>query len=286
MITLVRILSWILGVLPMRVAMAIGAGAGRCAGAVMRKRTRLAEQALCSSFPDKTPEDIRAILRDMYRHFGYMAVECLRSISKQRVEFEHLVEWEGLDHAPRDGSGYQPCLVLTGHIGNWELLGLAAARLGVKVNAVVRSFKDRRFEQFWNESREHVFGLSLLTSHNSFRACLKALKRGEIVTILLDQHALAREGVVVEFFGRPASTHTGLAVLSAHTRLPVLPAFMQRRSTDRHTVHILPPIPPPPDTRPESIQRATQAYTRVIEDFIRAHPAQWIWPHRRWKVKE
>lgn len=286
MITLVRMVAWFLGVLPLWLAMGIGSGAGRLAGAVMRKRTRLAGEALRLSFPEASPEAIRGILRDMYRHFGFVAVECLRSISKQQVEFEHQVEWEGLENVPRDENGYRPCLVLTGHIGNWELLGLAAGRLGVTINAVVRSFKDREFEQFWNESREKVFGLSLLTAANSFRACLKALRRGEMVTVLLDQHAIPREGLVVDFFGRPASTHPGLALLAAHTQLPVVPAFMERRAPGRHTAHVLPAVPPPPDSSFESIREATQQYTRIIEDFVREHPAQWIWPHGRWKVKE
>lgn len=286
MIVLVRMVAWFLGVLPLKVAMGIGGGAGRFAGALMRKRTHRAGEALQLSFPEKAPEEIRRILRDMYEHFGFMAVECLRSVSKQEVEFERMVQWEGLEHVPRDDTGYLPCLVLTGHIGNWELLGLAAGRLGVKINAVVRPFKDPRFEQFWNESREKVFGLSLLTSTNSFRACLKALRRKEMVTVLLDQHAIPREGVVVDFFGRPASTHPGLALLAAHTQLPVLPAFMERQSMGRHTVHVLPPVPPPADTSPESIREATQQYTRIVEDYIREHPAQWIWLHGRWKVKK
>ena len=74
MIVLVRMVAWLLGVLPLRWAMTIGAVAGRCVGAVMRKRTRLAGEALRLGFPEKTPEEIRRILRDLYEHFGYRVI--------------------------------------------------------------------------------------------------------------------------------------------------------------------------------------------------------------------
>ena len=101
----------------------------------------------------------------------------------------------------------------------------------------------------------------------------------------MDQNQTRSRGVFVDFFDRSASTSPGLAILSAQTGAPVLPAFMIHRANFKHEMVTYPAIEPPPDKSPESIHAFTQQYTAVIEDVVRKYPEQWIWLHRRWRTQ-
>ena len=124
----------------------------------------------------------------------------------------------------------------------------------------------------------------MIYSHNAARACLKALRANGLVGFMLDQSRPRDQGVFVTFFGQPASTSPGLAVLSSQAKAPVIPAFIQRRSDGGHLIRVLPAIDPPSDREPATVLRYTQIYTAILEREIRAQPDQWIWLHRRWKI--
>ena len=110
-----------------------------------------------------------------------------------------------------------------------------------------------------------------------------SLRANGLVGFLLDQNRPLNQGVFVQFFGRPASTSPGLAVLASQAQAPVIPVFLSRRPDGTHHLQILPLIEPPPDRGPATVLRYTQLYTTVTENAIRRHPDQWTWIHRRWK---
>jgi KDO2-lipid IV(A) lauroyltransferase len=137
--------------------------------------------------------------------------------------------------------------------------------------------------KFWMNARSR-FGLKFVPAHNSYRQCLSALRKNEIIAFVLDQNMIDTEGIFVDFFGKKACTSPGLAYMSAQSGAAVVPVFMIRLENGRHLIKAAAPIPPPPDRKPETIHAYTQLYTKVIEDVVREYPAQWTWIHRRWRT--
>ena len=124
-----------------------------------------------------------------------------------------------------------------------------------------------------------------IPARNAYRASVRALKDNGLVGFMLDQNRPAEQGVFVDFFGKPASTTAGLALMSAQTGAPVVPAFIRRTPEGRHVVEARPFLEPPSDRQPETIRAFTAACTKIIEDEIRLRPEQWLWWHKRWKSR-
>jgi KDO2-lipid IV(A) lauroyltransferase len=210
-------------------------------------------------------------------------LEMLRWMGGGADELARRISVTGMEHATEALARKKGVLVLTAHIGNWDLMGLwAASQLPLTI--ISKEIKNRSLNAFWMEKRKH-HGLRIVPARDSYRACLRVLKAGECLGFVLDQNMTRPNGIFVEFFGRPASTTPGLAALSAHTGAPVLPVFMVRRADGRHEVKVLPLLEPPATRKADAIAEATQRYTRIIEDVIRQHPDQWIWMHRRWRTQ-
>ena len=140
-----------------------------------------------------------------------------------------------------------------------------AAQRGYTLHIVAKQLKNAAVDRLWNRLRER-YGVKVIYAKNAARPVLRALRQNDLVGFMLDQHRPRSQGVFVQFFGRPASTSPGLAILSSQAQAPVIPVFIRRKQGGHH-VRVLPEIAPPPDRE------------------IRAHPAEWVWLHRRWKTQ-
>ena len=281
------LIQWLAGFfacLPRGAAMAIGRGLGSFAGAVLRLRRREVEAVLRRSLPERTEPERRRIAGAMYRHLGQTLVEVLRVGARGPGDLEGHAQVVDDDALRSFAGGERGGLLLMGHIGNWEIGALLSRALPRPVHAVVKPLKPPAVQDFMNRVRTSL-GLHLLGSRGDFAGTLRALKKGEFVCVVLDQNTVRGRAVFVDFFGETAATATGLAILSAMSRLPVYPVFDHRCEDGRHEIRLLPPIEPPPNRKPETLLAATQEYTRALEDIIRRHPEQWMWLHRRWKTR-
>ncbi len=264
-------------------ALAVGRAMGWVYGSVVRYHRSEALAALRRSFPERSEAEVRAIVKRMYANLGMNLAELCRL---DKVTDEHLrdfIRWEGEEHLRGALARGKGALVLTAHVGNWDLICAASPKFGIPLTIITKDIKNKALNDFWMKIRQR-FGLRFVPAHRSYRACLHALKDNGVVGFVLDQNMIRTEGVFVDFFGRPACTTPGLAYLSAQSGAPVVPGFMVREEGGRHRVTFLPPIEPPPDREPATVQRFTQQYTKIIEDKIRQHPDQWIWIHRRWRT--
>lgn len=257
---------------------------GRAFGRVIRYRRADALDALRKSFPAASEEHHRMVLREMYEHFGINLVESLRMRSEPEDTLRSSIVWDGLEILQRERERGRGVLVLTAHTGNWEMVCAATPLFGLPLTIVAKPIHGRVLREHVHAVRTR-FGLQVLPSRGAYRECLRVLKRNELLGFVLDQNMTRMEGVFVEFFGRPACTTPGLAHLSARAQVRVVPVFMSRMAEGRHRICVGTPMEPPADTEPGTLLAATQTYTRRIEDFIRNHPAQWIWIHRRWKTQ-
>jgi len=226
------------------------------------------------------PRAARRLARRCYRQLGRTMVEFLRVGSLDRHGARRILGEGPLQRveAFRQGKGV---LVLGAHLGNWDLLACAAARAGLPVNVVTRELKSSRLNRFWMAQRE-ACGVRLLPAEGSAKAVLRALRRNEVVALVLDQHE--PDGLVVPFLGRPAATSAALARLARATGAPVVPAFLLRRG-DGYRARVLDPV----ELRRSEDRRRdhwenTARFNRIIEQEVRARPEQWFWVHRRWKV--
>jgi KDO2-lipid IV(A) lauroyltransferase len=275
-------LSRLLAALPLPACRFLGRCLGDLAYLLVRRHraTVLAEMQRC--FPDESPVVLRARLRRVYQGMAMNYVEVFRWMGGGDAELDARVRVEGREHFEAAVARGRGALVLTAHTGNWDLMGLWAARR-YPLTIISKDLRQAGVNRFWMEARQR-FGLKIVPAHNSYRSCLQVLRRKEVLGFILDQNMTRMEGIFVDFFGKPACTTPGLAFLAAHAQAPVVPCFMLRDPDGWHRLLIGPPLDPPADRQPATIQAATQHYTRLIEDVIRRHPDQWIWMHRRWRT--
>jgi KDO2-lipid IV(A) lauroyltransferase len=273
-----------LGRLSRPVALRLGSGLGWVYGSVIRHRRSVALAALSRSLPDCSGDERQRILKAMYRNFAINYVEILRLAGGAEDDLHQLITIEGeeiVQDVLRRGKG---ALILTAHLGNFDLLAMFTAQRGYPLTIISKEIKNPALNDLWMRLRER-YGVKIVLSHNSMRACLKALKSNELLGFILDQNRPHDQAVFVTFFGRPASTTPGLAFLSAVTQAPVVPVFIHRTDDGRHHLRVLPAIEPPSDRGEDSLRSATQQYTTIIEQEVRRHPDQWTWVHRRWKTR-
>jgi KDO2-lipid IV(A) lauroyltransferase len=225
-----------------------------------------------------------AIATSVYRNLGQILFEIGWSLAVDRNTLNKSVTIDGLENfqaAHEQGNGV---LVVTAHLGNWELLSVLTKPIGLPVNIVYRPLDFKPLDHFFEAIRSR-FGAKLIPSRNALLRILKVLKRGEVVAMLLDQNVDYYDGVWVDFFGRPACTSKAMATIAQRTGAPVLPVFNYREGDGFRIVvgEILPPVVT--GDRRSDTEANTARYTQVIEEGIRRKPDQWFWVHRRWKTK-
>lgn len=200
-----------------------------------------------------------------------------------RMRPETIGQWircEGLEHfeaARREGRGV---LVATGHLGNWELSAFAHAWLTRPMNVVVRPLDNPLLDGLVKRRRE-LSGNRSISKRDIARPILKALAANEAVGILIDHNWTADTGVFVDFFGVPACSDSGFAKLAAHSGAPVVPGFALWSEEElRYVLRFYPRVPMSGDALAD-----TARLHRALEEIVRAHPAEWLWIHRRWKTR-
>jgi KDO2-lipid IV(A) lauroyltransferase len=269
--------------LPRRVSIGWGALSGRISWRLgIRRRVVLENLAL--AFPEWSDARRREVGRASYENFGRTVVEmlCLRSYSAD--ELESLTDGiEGTQYVDEVGNIGQGLVVVTGHIGNWEFMGAYFARRGYQFKVIAKPVHNPRVEAEIAATRR-ACGFDILYTGEGMSSGLRHLRGGGVLAILADQDA-RRTGVGVPFFGVPASTALGPAVFAALEKVPILPVFSVRVDSIRHRYHVYPPIRPiPGEPRDKAIERMTVAHVAALEDFVRKHPEQYFWLHRRWKT--
>jgi Kdo2-lipid IVA lauroyltransferase/acyltransferase len=280
-----RALSWLLAgvagvvaLLSRRATLRLGRLLGALAFRVLRIRRRVTLDNLARAL-DLPPVDRLRIARRVYDHLCTGALEFLQLRQLTAPAARDLLG-DGLASIERQLEAGRGLLVLTGHLGNWDLLACAAGLCGVKLHVVTRSIRSSWINDFWM-ARRRACGVELHAAAGSARAILAALRRNEVVALVLDQHD--PQGVPVPFFGRPAYTSSALARLAIATKTPVLPAFLLRRQ-EGFALQIGPVVEVQRSKdRKADVVVNTAALTTVIEDAVRRTPEQWLWLHRRWK---
>ncbi len=269
-----------LGALPMPAALAVGRGLGTAAHALLATPRRLAVAHMGLAFPELDLATRRRLVRATFRHAGQAFAELsLFETILRRPDYVRLEGVEALDTALARGRG---AIAVTGHVGNWELLAAWAAAIGYPITVVVRRVNDLRFHSLIVRFRAAAGVEVLVRDDPRFVAAVgDALRRNRVVAMLIDQDTRGA-GVFVPFFGRPAHTPPGAALLALRARVPVVTAFIERRPEGGHLVRVA-PVPAELPRGREGVRELTARLTAAIEGQIRRSPAEWVWWHERWR---
>lgn len=238
------------------------------------------------ALPNLTGAERIRILRGVFRHLGWQLVEFCRMTRYTPDNSRDWMQAEGLEHylsAQANGKGV---LVITAHLGAWELSSFFHSMMGHPMGMVIRRLDNRRLDAFVNSIR-CLHGNYVLHKDDFGRGLLTAMRAGGTVGILMDTNMTPPQGEFVKFFGIDACTATGLAHVARKTGAAVLPGFMLwERAKKRYVLHFGPEVKiPHTDDVAADIVAGTQLCTSVIESWVRRYPDQWLWIHRRWKTR-
>ncbi len=284
----VATLGKLLDRLPEPVAYALGETAGRLAYRLDRRHREIAAENLAAAFLGQyPPAELHRLVRSVFENLGRTAVDVARSGRLFVAGAESTFRLDGLERLREASARGKGVLVLTAHFGPWELLTAVGVRGYEPFQIVVRPLDNPRLDDLLTALRERG-GNQVIRKREAVQAILQALRRGKTVALLIDQHISEREGVVVPFFGRPASTAAAPALIALRSGAAVLPAGIVRepgRGRYRAVVGEEIPIRRSGDLKADLVAN-TARFNRAIEGMIRERPEQWFWVHRRWKTRQ
>ncbi len=272
-----------LGALPWRRATAVGAALGRAGYRPLGIRRDVVEAQIAAAFPDWTPADVRDVAEASYASLGRTTVEAalLPALGTEGVlaRFAEVEGWDVLEAARAEGRGV---ILVTGHLGNWEVGGSYVAARGVPIDGIARQQENPLFDRFLTSTRERL-GMRVVWDGEAVRRAPRALHEGRVVAFLVDQGTLGLASTWVPFFGRPAKTPRGPAVFALRLGAPVVFGAALRRPDGRFRLGFeRVPVTPAGD-RERDVDAIVAAYTATLERWVRLAPEQYFWQHRRWK---
>jgi KDO2-lipid IV(A) lauroyltransferase len=281
-----QLVAGAIGILPRSVARAVGAGLGAAAWTLLGRLRRVGLQNLQLALPEKTEAEREVILRGVFRSLGWQVGEFCKMSGYTPQQASKFIRYDGLESylaAREKGKGV---LVLTGHLGAWELSSFYHSLMGYPMSLVIRRLDNPLVDEFVNRIR-CLHGNRVIHKDEFARGLLSSMHRGETVGILMDTNMTPPQGVFVPYFGVDACTASGLARVALHSGAAVLPGFLLWEAVEKKYVlrfgEELELIRT--GDMASDIVANTALFTATIEAYVRRYPEQWLWVHRRWKTR-
>ncbi len=270
--------------LPMPAVRTVGQTLGLLAYVVLRSHRRLTHQHLRFAFGEQMSAAMRRrIARRVFMNLGQSVVEWLALPTLSSGDLQQLITCEGLEHLRQVRQQGNGVIMVSAHFGNWELVPMYLSSLGFEGGVLARRLRYPEYESFLISMRGEK-GVPTF-ARGSLKEMATLLRANQVVGMLPDQDMDSLEGVFVEFFGRPTYTPVGPAALSVLTGAPIVPCFVIREG-GRFRLVIEPPVRvPEARDRTQAVTALTQAWSAVMESYIRRYPDHWVWMHRRWKTR-
>lgn len=277
-----QFISALLGVLPLSRVRRIGAFLGETAYNVLGFRRPVTRENLRLAFPDATDTEIEAIARESFRNIATTLVELLYYPSLDEKDIRSTVEFGDDDVVVRLYEQGKGIILLTSHLGNWELLPIAVhLRTGIPVSSLYKPQSNLLIDRKIAERRIR-FGTRIIPMGLSVRDVLRCLHDGEAVLMAADQSA-PKESIRVNFFGRSTPVFQGPALFSLKTGAPLVLSHMVRTKDGGYRLQFLEIPSADLSNTEDGIRELTKRHVAATEEIIREAPEQWMWMHRRWK---
>lgn len=283
-------LAWLLirgiSILPRPVARAAGIGLGQLVYLLHGKLRRVGMRNLQLAFPEKSAHERRRILRGEFTSLGRQLAEVCLFPRYTRENVTKIVVYDGFENFERAEARGKGVIYLTAHLGGWELSAFSHSIQGHPLHVVMRGMDNPFLDRFITHLRT-MHGNRAVDKDNFVRGLLSAMKAGETVGILMDTNMTPPQGVFVDFFGIPACTASGLARIALRTDAAVVPGFtIWDRELRKYRLRFDPALALIRTGDEEAdIVANTALFTKVIEQYVRLYPDQWLWVHRRWKTR-
>ena len=280
---LLRVLLAASRLLPLPVLRGLGWLTGRGALPLARRDRARALAHNARAVPERDETWRRALARRCAGHLGMVLGEVAWLWSASPEAVLGRTEFVGLEHLTDGLRPDRGAILATGHCGNWEWLNLGLGASGIQMTVAAREVYDPRLDEVARRLRGRFGGETALRGRGAGGKLVQALRNGRVIGLLIDQDIDA-PGVFVEFFGQPAWTPTGAALLALRTGCPAIAGFAARLPDGRMRLSFSPPVEVPSGMDLDTaVARLTATFTAHIERQVREHPEQWVWMHRRWK---
>jgi Kdo2-lipid IVA lauroyltransferase/acyltransferase len=279
---LLRVLAGCARALSRDRALAFGAQLGALAGLLLPGKKRLARENMQLAFPGLSEAELDRQLAELFRHLGISSMEMLRLDRMTDTDLDRLFHVRGLENLRQAYAMERGVLLLSGHIGFWEVGSFFFPRLGFPAKYVAKRMKNPYVDAYFTRMRE-TCGAARIDKKNGARKILRALLDKEAVAVLIDQHASPADAVILDFLGRPAYTTPIITRLAMKQQVPIVPIFVFRRPDNTYDVCIEPVLMLDAGG---DVTENTRLLTAPIEAAIHREPSQWMWLHRRWRVPQ
>lgn len=276
----------VLGVLPRGAARMVGREIGDLAYYLVSRLRQVGMRNLELAFPELPQDRRREILREVYRNLGCLLAEFCLMPGYTAERASGFIRYDGLENYLRARNRGKGVLVLTGHLGAWELSSFYHSLMGYPMGMVIRRLDNPLVDRFVNRIR-CLHGNRVIHKDDFARGLIASMREGETVGILMDTNMTPPQGVFVPFFGVEACTASGMARVAARTGAAVIPGFLLwEKREQRYVLRFGEELPVvcTGDTEADAVTN-TARFTSVIESYVRQYPEQWLWMHRRWKTR-
>ena len=268
---------WITRAMPRKMAYAFARALADC-HYFLSKQDRLAVESNLKKVY-KTEDLPSGVVRNVFRNFGRYLADFFTQTKYLDSDFiTHHVHLHNIEYINDVLSQKKGCIIVSAHLGNWELAGAVLAKLGYPLSIVALPHQDPKVNQFFNAQRE-FFGTTVIPTTTAIRRCLEHLRDNRLLAILAERD-FTQHGIPMDFFGYPTMIPKGAAIFSLRTGAPIIPAFFIRTQNDDYDIELLKPIYPPVLTKAKysdsDMVDMMRQYVSIIEQEIRKHPDQWL----------
>ena len=246
-------------------------------------RKHVVEKQIAAAFPNLDQAAVKRLAEESYRHLGRTFIETalLDTIGKDGLQelVETVEGWEEIEDVMSKGKG---AVLVTGHIGNWELAGGYVAARGIPLDAIVRGMANPLFDAYINHTREKI-GMTVVHDSEAVRRTPRSLRGGRAVAFVADQGVMGLASTFVPFFGRPAKTPRGAAVFALRFEVPVIFVVALRKPNGRYRLIVERIEAKRTGDMDSDVDGIVRTFTEHLEKWVRSVPAQYFWQHRRWR---
>jgi KDO2-lipid IV(A) lauroyltransferase len=276
----------VVGALPRPLARAVGISLAWAVYLLHPRLRRVGMRNLAMALPEKKRRERARILRGVFTSLGRQLAEVCLFPKYTRENVSKVVVYDGFENFERAFAGGKGVLFLTAHLGGWEISSFAHSLYGHPLHIVMRSLDNTYLDGLMRRYRT-MHGNTTVDKDDFVRGLLSAMKAGETVGILMDTNMTPPQGVFVNFFGIPACTASGMARIALRTDAAVVPAFtVWDPALRKYRLRFDPAVKLARTGNDEKdVVTNTALLTKVIEEYVRRYPDQWLWVHRRWKTR-